>query len=207
MREENMTENEKNEFGKSLQQKCNNIRTSFSRELKRRAGAKSGSAALRKSPYVYFEHLQFLKETVVDNRTQDSLDETDVAESNYGGCGVHSLLPKKKQKNNDERLIAVLQQSIELREERERNQESDSDRLFLLSLLEDMKKISEQRKLTIKMEITEVKKRAQMLPLRTHHQGYSDYASETTVAGAIAVGMNQKPRQTAVSAWMRTTAK
>ncbi|XP_049771163.1 uncharacterized protein LOC126136425 [Schistocerca cancellata] len=101
-----------------------------------------------------------------------------------GDVAFKVLLPRKKQKSNDDRLIDVLQQSIPLREERERNQESDSDGLFLLSLLEDMKEIPEQRKLTTKLEITDVIKRAQMLPLRIHHQGYSNYASEPTVTGA-----------------------
>ncbi|XP_047003180.1 uncharacterized protein LOC124621788 [Schistocerca americana] len=171
MFEENMTKNEKHEFGKPLQQKWKTIRTSFSRELKRRAGAESGSAALHKSPNVYFGQLQFLKETVVDNITQGSLDETDVAENNYGSCGIQSpsLLPRKKQKSNDVRLIDVLQQSIALEEECERHQEYDSDRLFLFSLPEDMKKILVHCKLTTKMEIIDVIKRVQMLPLRTYH--------------------------------------
>ncbi|XP_049765035.1 uncharacterized protein LOC126094603 [Schistocerca cancellata] len=170
MYEENMTKNEKNEFGKSLQQKWKTIRTSFSKELKRIAGAKSGSAALRKSPNVYFEQLQFLKETVVDNITQGSLDETDIAESNYGSCGIQSpSMPRKKQKSNDDRLIDVLQQSIALKEECERHPESDSDRLFLLSLLEDMKKIPVHCKLTTKMEVIDIIKRVQMLPLRAYH--------------------------------------
>ncbi|XP_049782598.1 uncharacterized protein LOC126184267 [Schistocerca cancellata] len=70
----------------------------------------------------------------------------DVKEKKMGGNRKYNV---KKQKSNDDGLIDVLQQSIALREERERNQESDSDRLFLISLLEDMKKIPEQRKLLL----------------------------------------------------------
>ncbi|KAF5297990.1 hypothetical protein FQA39_LY11865 [Lamprigera yunnana] len=57
----------------SLQQKWKDIRTSFTKELKRRAGAESGLAASGKSPYVYVDQLHFLRQTVVNNTTQSSM--------------------------------------------------------------------------------------------------------------------------------------
>lgn len=87
--------------------------------MRRKAGAKSGSAASRKSPYVYFEQLQFLRETVVNNTTQTNMDERTVAESNDEGGSVHLRPPvtKKKKKDNDESLVEVLKQSLAMREE------------------------------------------------------------------------------------------
>ncbi|KAF5275626.1 hypothetical protein FQA39_LY06738 [Lamprigera yunnana] len=125
--------------GKSLQQKWKNIRTSFTREVKRRAGAKNGSVALHKSPYVYFDQLQFLRQTVVNNTTQSSMDETRNGETNdeSGNIQIRSLVSKKKNKTEEESVVEILKDNIAVREERERQQKSDSDRFFMLSLLED----------------------------------------------------------------------
>lgn len=70
-----------------------NIRTSFSGKLKRRGGAKSGLVASRKSPYVSFEQLQFLKKTGVNNTTQASIDETHVIKNNNGCDKIQFCLP------------------------------------------------------------------------------------------------------------------
>lgn len=147
--------------GKSLQSKWKNIRTSYSREVKRRAGIKSGSAASRKSPYVYFEQLHFLRPTVVINETQNSMEETRTAETNTnsGSTQGERSVSKKKKTSDDDNLVQVLRESIVMREERERQQESDSDRLFILSLLDDFKCIPRHRKLSTKMELIEVIKK------------------------------------------------
>ncbi|KAL4111820.1 hypothetical protein QTP88_015705 [Uroleucon formosanum] len=160
--------------GKSLQQKWKNIRTSFSRKLKRRSGAKSGAAASRKISYIYFPQLQFLKETVQKNQTQASIDETEVVSNDEGGnVQIRSLIAKNKKKSDDDSLIEVLKESISLRENRERKQECDSDRLFMLSLLDDFRKIPEDRRLPTKMELLDVIKRAQPLRLEINNQSYS----------------------------------
>ncbi|GBP93095.1 hypothetical protein EVAR_97000_1 [Eumeta japonica] len=113
---------------KSLQNKWKKIRTSYSREVKRRAGIKSGSAA----SYVYFEQLHFLRPTVVINETQNSMDETRTAETNANSGSTQGERPvcKKKKTSDDDNLVQVLRESIVMREERERQQESDSDRLY-----------------------------------------------------------------------------
>jgi hypothetical protein len=83
--------------------------------------------------------------------------------------GVHLLPKKRKQTEDDEsaNLVDILKQSIAMREERESKQDSDSDRLFMLSLLEDFKKIPKHRRLGTKMEIINVIKRAQTCPIDT----------------------------------------
>ncbi|XP_050663753.1 uncharacterized protein LOC126964596 [Leptidea sinapis] len=73
---ENLEEKEKGELGLSLQMKWKNIRDTFTRELRRLKGAKSGSAAKRKSAYIYFDQLQFLMPTLEINETSASLSET-----------------------------------------------------------------------------------------------------------------------------------
>lgn len=171
--------------GKSLQQKWKNVRTSFSRELKRKAGAKSGSAASRKSPYVYFEQLQFLKETVVNSATRAIIDETDTVESNDkgGNVQIRSPVTKKKKKTDDDSLVEVLTQSTTIREDRDKKHESNSDRLFMLSLLEDFRRIPDHRRLSTKIELMNVIKRAQMLTAEIHNQCSCHCVSETSAAG------------------------
>ncbi|XP_050666763.1 uncharacterized protein LOC126966644 [Leptidea sinapis] len=67
---------EKGELGLSFQKKWKNIRDIFTRELRRRKGDKIGSAAKRKSAYIYFDQLQFLMPTLEINETSASLSET-----------------------------------------------------------------------------------------------------------------------------------
>lgn len=130
---------------------------------------------MRKSPYVYFPQLQFLKETVQNNQTEASIDEMEVVSNDGDGdVLIGSPVAKKKKKSNDDSLIEVLKESISLREKREMKQECDADRLFMLSLLEDFKKIPEDRRLSTKMELMGVIKRAQTpLRLEINNQSYS----------------------------------
>ncbi|CAH2268486.1 jg16915 [Pararge aegeria aegeria] len=58
----------------------------------------------------------------------------------------------KKKTSDDDNLVQVLEESIVMREERERHQEPDSDRLFMHSLLNDFENIPRHRKLSTKME-------------------------------------------------------
>lgn len=82
--------------------------------------------------------------------------------------------------SDDENLDQVLKDSMTAREERERNLGSDSDQLFLLSLLGDFKNKPKQRRLSRRMELIEVIKTAQMLFIETHtefgmfRQGYAE---------------------------------
>lgn len=123
------------------------------------------------------------------NETQNSMDETRTAETNVNSGSTQGERPvsKKKKTSDDDNLVQVLRESIVMREEREREQESDSDRLFMLSLLDDFfKNIPRHRKLSTKMELIEVIKRALM---ETHdsefspfRQRYVDYEPGTSAA-------------------------
>jgi len=77
---------------------------------------------------------------VQNNQTQASIDEMEVVSNDEGGnVQIRSPVAKKKKKSEDDSLIEVLKESISLRENRERKQECDSDRLVMLSLLDALK--------------------------------------------------------------------
>lgn len=108
-----------------------------------------------------------------NNQTQASIDETEVVSNDEGGdVQIRPPVAKKKKKSDDDSLIEVLKESISLRKNREMKQESDADRLFMLSLLEDFRKIPEDRRLSTKMELLDVIKRAQTLRPEINNQSY-----------------------------------
>lgn len=149
-----------------MQKKWKNIRDSFLRELRRIKCTKSGSAAARKSPYIYFKQLLFLKPTVEQNNTDSNLNDVEDNVDNPILESVSQATPrskKKKVESNIERedLVSILKESINSRNERELRYENDSDRMFLLSLLNDFKKIPESAKMSAKIEIFNVIHRAQ----------------------------------------------
>lgn len=137
--------------------------------------------------YIYFDQLQFLRATVVNNETQNSMGEIRTVETNTDSGTIQGERPvSKKKKTDDDTLVQVLKESIAIREEREKRPESDSDRLFMLSLLEDFKNIPKHRKLSTKMELIDVIKRAQMPSMETHdsefglfRQRYVEYEPRT----------------------------
>ena len=63
-----------------------------------------------------------------------------------------------KKHDDDDSLedIFVLKSSVQAREEREKNQENDDDRMFLLSLLNPMKKVPENMKLEVHSQIIQL---------------------------------------------------
>ncbi|XP_077297462.1 uncharacterized protein LOC143919142 isoform X2 [Arctopsyche grandis] len=161
--------------GEFLKLKWKNIRTCFSREMRRRAGSKRGAAATRKSPYVFFNQLQFLAETVINNRRQVILANSE-AEENENDDPVEELSPppqkrmKKipKDKTHNE-LKRVLKKSVNIKEEFEPIQYVDSHKMFLFSLIDDFKKIPENRLLNTKMEIINAIQRARSFPIEAEY--------------------------------------
>lgn len=106
--------------------------------------------------------------------------------ANSGSTQSERPVSKKKKTTDDDNLVQVLRESFVMKAKRERQKESDSERLFLLSLLNDFKNIPRHRKLSTKMELIEVIKRAQM---ETHdsefspfRQRYVDYEPGTSAA-------------------------
>lgn len=73
---------------------------------------------------------------------------------------------KKKKANPrnsvENEIISALHKSFELREEHTKHWEEDADRLFLLSLLKDLKQIPESLRFSVKMDLMKVINNAQM---------------------------------------------
>ena len=63
---------------------------------------------------------------------------------------------KAQSDSQEDGILQVLKYSIKARKEREKNQDSDDDRLFLLSLLNSLKKVLEPRKLQVRDEQIQV---------------------------------------------------
>lgn len=121
---------------------------------------------------------------MVNNATQTSTNETDIVKSNNenDNAKIRSPVTKKKKKSDDNNSIEVLKQSISTEEDRNRNQECDSDKLFLVSLLNDLKMIPEHRRLSTKIELMNLIKRDQMLSLEMKNQSCSHCVPGTSTA-------------------------
>lgn len=121
---------------------------------------------------------------MVNNAAQPSINEADVVESNDESNNVQIRSPviKKKKKSDNNSLIEVLKQSISIEENSKRNQECDSDGLFMISLLKDFKMIPKHRRLSTKIELMNVIKRNQMLSLEIKNQSYSHCVPGTSTA-------------------------
>ncbi|KAF7382930.1 uncharacterized protein V1477_007987 [Vespula maculifrons] len=159
---EDFTEKEKKEFGLNLQKRWKNLRSCFSREVRRMKNANNLSPASRKSPYIFYNQLQFLKNINVDTNTENIYEENDPIED--GTLGPYSRHPTKLRKkstdNTNEELINILQTSMGGRPWRE-TLEEDEDRMFLLSLLSSFKKIPEHKKSLTKIQIIQLIESAQ----------------------------------------------
>lgn len=107
----------------------------------------------------------FLKDTVEPNTTESNLNDAEniVPPTPESVSQGQPRSKKKKEDNNFEKedLVSVLKESINSRIQRESVLEDDNDRLFMLSLVKDFKKIPESAKLTTKMEIINLIHRAQ----------------------------------------------
>lgn len=125
---------------------------------------KSGSAAKKKTSYVFYDNLLFIKDTVTINRTDGNTTDIneDVNTSIQNEDNVPSPLPpKRSKKTNDDnqvgaQLVGVLSKNLE-----RKNLEDDDDRLFFLSLVKDFKKIPEHMQMQTKLDILKVIKDAQ----------------------------------------------
>lgn len=133
---------------------------------------KSGSETSRKNPYVYYNQLLFLKPIIQNKPTETNITpDDDESGDDLGGSFNRNVLnnePSSKKKKANPRnsveneIISALHKSVELREEQTKHCEEDADRLFLLSLLKDLKKIPEPLSFSVKMDLMKVINNAQM---------------------------------------------
>lgn len=83
----------------------------------------------------------------------------EVASTNVGPFSSDDPPPKRKGSqaaSRDDQMLSVLTSALQAREAREKQADSDEDRLFLLSLLPELKKIPDSEKLSTKMDIMKV---------------------------------------------------
>ncbi|GBM68724.1 hypothetical protein AVEN_69136-1 [Araneus ventricosus] len=150
-----------------LQKKWKNIRDWFSRELGEKP--KSGDGSRKKTPYMYSQQLQFLRDTLAFRKTTNSLvpdvqvcGDTDFNVSSPSIDVTEEATkppPRKRSRTNnhliEKKIIEVLGKNMTDRQEIAKNNQ-DADRLYLLSLLPALKFIQPHLILKAKMKILEV---------------------------------------------------
>ncbi|KAF0758347.1 BESS domain-containing protein [Aphis craccivora] len=166
-------------FLQNLQRKWKSLRNSFAREQAKRKTLKSGLGSKSWKTYVYFNQLSFLStcvgnklttsnlspiyyddelnadtETVTDNEENDKVNDSD-EEHRYEDTIIQSR-PSKKQKtqhkDSETQLFMSIQQSLEQRNQMTKSMD-DPDRLFLLSLIDDLKQVPADKKMEVKLSI------------------------------------------------------
>ncbi|XP_050357706.1 uncharacterized protein LOC126778260 [Nymphalis io] len=159
-----LPQDKKKQLGLDLQKRWRNIRDAFVKAHKAKE-SKSGSAAKKKVPYVFYDNLLFIKDTVTVNRTDGNAtgndDENTSIQTEVNVPSMSSLPPKRRKKNNDDnevgaQLVGVLSKNLE-----RKNMDDDDDRLFFLSLVKEFKKIPEHMQMQTKLDILKVIKDAQ----------------------------------------------
>ncbi|XP_076243295.1 uncharacterized protein LOC143184729 [Calliopsis andreniformis] len=156
---EGLSKEESKDLGLNLQKRWKNLRSCFTRELRRLKSAKSDSAASRKRPYIFYNQLSFLKNVTIDTNTESSMSEEDESTEQLkwkpylrDGIPVRKKF-KKIEENVNEEPINLLQRFVNAQMRRETVLEEDEDRMFLMSLLSSFRRIPENKKATTKIQI------------------------------------------------------
>lgn len=146
-----------------IQRKWKSIRACYTRELLRLKGIKSGSAATRKKQYVYFELLRFLETSRKETTsTINEEEDANIDETEHSMLLDHEHTPfsnnsqersRKKRVKTDLELIEVLKRKVASTENNKAVDETDEDKLFLLSMLSDIKKVPAEMKLKLRGDI------------------------------------------------------
>ncbi|XP_045511863.1 uncharacterized protein LOC123706635 [Pieris brassicae] len=159
---EDITNEGKNQLSVALQRKWKSIRGCFTREVGRQKNLKTGSGGgLRKSEYVFFQQLQFLKNVVAVKEPEDVVAEPaknskpDIQMVERKENKEHKPLPKQEQCPEDDKFLVAPQRTIEASENFEAKND-DEDRLFMLSLVGTLKKVSPERKMSTKIKIMSI---------------------------------------------------
>ncbi|XP_054269095.1 uncharacterized protein LOC128990639 [Macrosteles quadrilineatus] len=172
---ENKPTEEKNILVTIVQKKWKGVRSCYTRELLRKKNEKSGSRAASRKQYVHFDQLRFLE--AVPKKTESSMAAEEAGEDDNveeedpdalrSDCSdtqspldTSFVEPKPVRKreysnNSDNELFTVLLKKAL------QNDNDDEDKLFLLSLLSEIKKVPPQNKLQLRSNIIAVIAQAQ----------------------------------------------
>lgn len=164
--------------GKEIQQRWINLRHCFMRELREQRKSTSGQAAKKRRKYIYFEQLLFLLPTLEEGKTVRNLqseedgmaDPTEITDSPWDVAKeAHASTPacvttpkpsrRKRPSNHSSKQKLLNSLSHRLTE---KNEEIDEDRLFLLSCLPAMRRMSWETKFEVKMEILKLMHRFEL---------------------------------------------
>ncbi|XP_005112792.1 uncharacterized protein LOC101858236 [Aplysia californica] len=168
--------------GKEVQQRWTNLRHCFQRELREQKKTLPGPAAKRRRKYIYYDRLLFLlptleqRETTVSNGQPDE-DKDEIAEptettelpgdvakeplapitSAACDCNTAPKTSKKRKRYSSDSGTSCEQKLLDiLRERVHKTEEIDEDKLFLLSFLPAMRRMSSETKFEAKMEILRI---------------------------------------------------
>lgn len=132
-----------------LQKKWRHLRDAYTRDLKKQRESKSGSEAKRQRKYVYFDRLQFLSE-LYEIRPDSKEKKKQICNDSTASTSKNKTKSLSADDNNETNtLLKILAEKKNARED----DSEDGDRYFLLSLLNDFKRIPESRKMDAKYDI------------------------------------------------------
>lgn len=155
-------------LGLTLQKKWKSLRDNYVREAKKCKMVKSGSGRSNKSTYLHFERLRFLQGSVENNVTESSFstDDENVKitknSNNVNDVDDNFKSPKEDCRKNkkkiklhpaDEHFANILEKSMAQRYVPEKKDEDDEDKLFCLSLVKEIKKVPEDKRLKLKIDM------------------------------------------------------
>ncbi|CAH0730593.1 unnamed protein product, partial [Brenthis ino] len=132
-------EEKKKILSSSLQKKWKSLRDNYMREVKKMKTVKSGSGASKTSTYIHYNRLRFLQASIANKDTESSFD-ADNASTSSEVAEVEISSGFKKQ--------SLAQKNVSHPKE-----DDDEDKLFWLSLVKEIKKIPEYRRLQTKIAI------------------------------------------------------
>lgn len=167
---------------RTVLRKWKSIRASYTREiLKMKEEQKSGSGKKTRKPYVYFEQLRFLEtltkktsnslesnESIIDEDATEMPGNADkLMEDRSTRLKINRKHTAKTTAKEEDELIEVLKTRIKTTTP---EAEPDSDKLFLLSLLPEIRKVPPERQLKVKSDILAVIASAQGNSVHSQHQ-------------------------------------
>ncbi|KPJ06467.1 hypothetical protein RR48_14206 [Papilio machaon] len=170
-----MTKQEKKYMGDVLQKKWKSIRGCFMREIARQKAVRSGNGVgPRKSEYIYFKQLKFLKKVMV---TRQSTQPSEIEEEHsQNDLDTDQSRPQQQHLNKginsesgNDPLQEFLYKPIEQRDSYD-FAEQDEDKMFLLSLVSTLKKVPEHKKIATKIRMMSLLEEATQTTSHTYYE-------------------------------------
>ncbi|XP_072946843.1 uncharacterized protein [Epargyreus clarus] len=164
-----------------LQKKWKHLRDYYVRERRKESDGRSGSAPKkRRTPYL--EMLRFLdviKEMrPTTSNTEDKFDDTSEEENELQESGSESSSSNSKSASRKVQDMRLFQRSL-IKSMDKSAQDDDSDKQFLLSLLPQMKKMSEEQNFDFRLDIMNLVKKYRFETTSTVQQ-YNIQSDEAT---------------------------